>query len=61
MSTTLSRKDGALTWLMLTGMPSARRCKVMSKAMGCKKAAGGSEGKSLVGHKSSQGQKGRVL
>ena len=36
-------------------------CKVTSKALGCKKAAGGSEGKSLVGHESSQGQKGRVL
>ena len=26
MSTTLNRKDGALPWLMLTGMLSARRC-----------------------------------
>ena len=32
--------------------------KAMSKALACKKAAGGSEGKS---HESSQGQKGRVL
>ena len=35
--------------------------KVMSRAVGVKKAAGGSEGKSLVGHESSQGQKGTVL
>ena len=34
--------------------------KAMSKAFG-KKAAGGSEGKSSVGHESSQGKKGRVL
>ena len=39
MSTTLSQKDGAFPWLMLTGMPSARRCKVMSKAMGVKNVA----------------------
>ena len=36
--------------------------KEMSKALGGKKkAAGGPEGKSLVGHKSSQRQEGRVL
>ena len=34
--------------------------KVMSKAVGVKKTAGGSEGKSPVGHENSQGQKGRV-
>ena len=26
MSTTLNQKNGVLPWLMLTGMPSARRC-----------------------------------
>ena len=31
--------------------------KVMSKAVGVKEGAGGSEGKSFVGHESSQGQK----
>ena len=31
MSTTLSQKDGASSWLMLTGMPSARRCAKASK------------------------------
>ena len=31
MSTTLSRKDGALPWSMLTGTPSARRCTRASK------------------------------
>ena len=65
------------SWMMLTGMLSARRCikdiegeywedmydsqKIMSKAVGVKKTVGGSEGKSPVGHESSQGQKGRVL
>ena len=31
MSNTLSQKDGALPWLMLTGMLSARRCTKASK------------------------------
>ena len=31
MSTTLNRKDGALPWLMLTGMPSVRRYTKASK------------------------------
>ena len=31
VSTTLHRKDGALPWLMLTGMLSARRCTRASK------------------------------
>ena len=35
--------------------------KVMSEALGVKKAAGGSKGKSLVSHESSKGQKGRIL
>ena len=67
----------ALSWLMLSGMLSARRCpmgiegedwedmcdsyKAMSKALGVKITAGGSEGKSPVGHGSSQGQRGKVL
>ena len=31
MSTTLSLEDGALPWLMLTVMPSVKRCKKASK------------------------------
>ena len=77
MSTTLNRKDEALPWLVLTGMLSARRCtwaskeKIGKKCMTptrqraklwiFKKAAGGPEGKSPVGHESSKGQQGRVL
>ena len=34
-------------------------CQVMSRAMGVTKAAGGPEGESLVGHESSQRQKGK--
>ena len=72
----LNRKDGALPWLMLTGMLSAEALykgiegenweemfdsyKAMSEALGVKTAAGGPEGKSPVGHESSQGQNGRV-
>ena len=35
--------------------------KARSKVLGARKNAGGSEGRSPVGHESSQGQKGRVL
>ena len=76
MSTTLNKKDGVLTWLMLTGTPSARRCtkciegkyweemydsyKVMSKAL-VQKPQEAQKAKNLVGHESSQGQEGTVL
>ena len=77
MSTTLNKKDGVLSLLMLTGMPSARVLytgiegedreemynshKVMSRDVGVKKPQDAPEGKSLVGHESCQRQKGRVL
>ena len=60
---------------MLTGMLSARAlykgiegkdweemndsCKVLEQGCGCQKTAGGSEGKSPVGHESSQGTDGK--
>ena len=63
MSTTLNRKDEALPWLMLTGMPSARRCTkgiegedwedmydsymAMSRAVGVKKPQEAQKAKAL--------------
>ena len=63
MPTTLSWKDGALPWLMLTGMPSVRRCtkeskekigkkmyesyKEMSRAVGVKKPQDAQKSKAL--------------
>ena len=77
MSTTLTRKDGAFPWLMpdwyafcqalykgiegKDGEEMYDSCKILSEAVGVKKNAAGSEGKSPVNHESSQGQKGRVL
>ena len=73
MSTTLSRKDGALSWLTRTGVPCARRCtrasketigkkcmtptRKMSKALGIQKPQEAQKAKALWAMKAAKDRK----